>query len=157
MFQIADRNARLAYDNSMLKLELNLLRKRVAVKNTKESKLQCITDTSMVDNTSVYRTKEQGSSNSVKKFNPLKSSLSEKSGLSINSQGKSTKSELAIRTSVTSLVERNKRHVLLQNQLSDKRMQFSKFNVERWDCLSEKSGPARTESAPELYTGDNQI
>lgn len=101
--------------------------------------------------------KEQVSSSSnLQNSNTLKSSLSGKSGLSIDLQRKKTESELAIRTSVTSLLERNKRSNLSQERMLNKKIQFSKFNVDKWDCLSERSGLARTESAPELYKSDSK-
>lgn len=140
-FQIADRNARLAYDNCMLKLELNGLKEKYFHQKSDENKLKCLATRS--DFCHYKQEKEKGKLKNYQESdlnytNQLKTSKSELSGLTNNIK---LNLKCAVKTSVTSLIERNSGNIPKCQQVSN--------NLRR---SSESFEVMRTESAPLLGT-----
>ncbi|XP_054266978.1 uncharacterized protein LOC128989120 isoform X3 [Macrosteles quadrilineatus] len=139
--KIADRNARLAYDNCMLKLELNGLKEKYFHQKADKNKLKCLATRS--DFCHYKQEKEKGKLENYQESdlnyaNQLKSSRSELSGLTNNIK---LNLKCAVKTSVTSLIERNSGNIPKCQQVSN--------NLDR---SSESFEVMRTESAPLLRT-----
>uniref|UniRef100_A0A1B6GU53 Uncharacterized protein n=2 Tax=Cuerna arida TaxID=1464854 RepID=A0A1B6GU53_9HEMI len=152
--KLVDRNARLAYDNSMLKLELDMLKKQLLERRIEENKLHCLTGRSVQYSKEANNfdfenphLEKCGNSNT---FNTLKASVSEKSGLTNVSFQNCT---IAVKTSVTSLISRNKKSVLMWQPDLDPRSISKVSNSNQVNSSAESSEDVRLMrvfSAPQL-------
>ncbi|KAG8286428.1 hypothetical protein J6590_060347 [Homalodisca vitripennis] len=161
VYKLTDRNARLAYDNSMLKLELDMLKKQLLERRIEENKLHCLTDRtvqySKEANNFDFENPHLEKCRDSNTFNTLKASVSEKSGLTNVSFQNCT---IAVKTSVTSLINRNKKSVLMWQPDQDPRPVSKVSNSNQVNSSADSSEDVRLMrvfSAPQLTASHGSL
>lgn len=139
LYRTAARNARLAYDNSMLKREVESIKQQLTEKVSEEKTLRYL------------NVNERYSSNLSNKFSGIKLNASKNSASELIKPSQN-QNKTFIKTTVSSTLQNNRENGSESWKKVVNKRSCSKMSAENWDCLTVDGSERlmRTYSAPEL-------